>query len=120
MASSRDGTARFLFSHVSGTITIPSSMKSSMRLLSSSGMSTCTSRLEASAKGIDLSKYDGGGKFILCGEFISVGFHSSQCKMSFAKSVHNSDVTHHSFGQGEPPKVSLRLIKPIFCTKLHI
>jgi hypothetical protein len=29
-------------------------------------------------------------------------------------------VTHHLFGQGEPPKVSLRLIKPIFCTKLHI
>jgi hypothetical protein len=111
MASSRDGTARFLFSHVSGTITIPSSMKSSMRLLSSSGMST--SRLEASAKGIGSSKYDGGGKFIVCGEFISVGFHSSQCRMSFAKSVHNSDATHHSFGQGEPPKVSLRLIRPI-------
>jgi len=111
MASSRDGTARFLFSPMSGTITIPSSMKSSTRPLSSSGINT--SRLEASAKGIDSSKYDGGGKFIVCGDFNSVGFHSSQCRMSFAKSVHSSEATHHSFGQAEPPKVSLRLIKPI-------
>jgi hypothetical protein len=57
-------------------------------------------------------------KFIVCGELISDGFHSSQCKISFAKSVHNSDVMHHLFGQGEPPKVSLRLIKPIFMHKI--
>ena len=110
IARSKAWTPLNLLSFRSGTMAIPSSMKSSIRPISSFGM--WMSKVAAGANGIAESRYMGGSSFAACGENNSCGFHSLQWSMSLAKSVHSSDATHHSFGQGDPPKVSRKLNNP--------
>ena len=48
---------------------------------------------------------------IVWGECRTLGSQLELCRMSFPRSAHSSDITQNSLGHGEPPKVSLRLIR---------
>jgi hypothetical protein len=102
IASSISWIALFLLSFISGTTTIPSSIKSSTLPQSSGGIST--SMLLAAAKGKSSLKYRGVGTFSAWGENKSAGSHWGQCNKSFAISVHSSEARQNSLGHGEPPK----------------
>lgn len=102
--------ALFGLSPRSGTITIPSSMKSSTFPQSSCGSSK--SRHSAGTKGKSAGSYFAGSTFAECGDEISCGPQCGQWSISFARSVHSSNARQNSLGQGEPPKVSRRLVSP--------
>jgi len=56
-------------------------------------------------KGVSVGRRMGSRSFVACSEQCMMGSHSFACRMSFVNSVIGSDVTHHSDGQGDPPKV---------------
>jgi len=72
-----------------------------------------TSAWRAGWKGIEESRIVGSGILGMCGLCRESMFQSSQVRMSLDRSVMISAMGHQRKGQGEPPKVSRREIRPM-------
>ena len=83
-----------------------SSMYTSAFAQQSTGGETMVGR--ASAKGMSSGRCSSGGNISCKGECNSDGSQSGRLSKRFAKSVIDSDIVHHSYGIGVPPKVPLR------------
>jgi len=103
IANKSEWTALFLFECKSGMMTIPSSIKISA-FPQSLGSITISNGL-AEANDVEESSNTGSVINVEWGEHITLGSHEGLWRMSFAKSIHNSEKMQNSFGHGDPPKV---------------
>ena len=114
IANKTAASARSLLSFMSTVTVVMSSMKTSA--FPESFSSIFTDNGSALAKGLSELFSSVLGTLCWIGECSIFGSQSSNCRMAFARSVVDSDISPQKFGFGAPPKVRRRERKARFCS----